>query len=114
MDKKKRRYEIHSRVRVPDFDDIRKAASDFSEVSEEQKNDFVARNAKHFISTDDSNNLNPHLMDIKKEMVQLAMAVASEETAEQKKVDHDDTAVSEPVAETKNKTKNKRNISPGI
>ena len=102
MDKKKRRYEIHSRVRVPDFEDIRKAASDFSEVPEEQKNDFVTRNTKHFISTDDSKNLNPQLTDIKKEMVQLAMAVASEEKAEQKKLEHDDEDVTEPDAETKN------------
>lgn len=80
MDKKNRRYNIQSKVRVPNMDDIQRAASDFSEAQEEQKHDFVARNAKNFISTDDKDKYVPQLNEIKKEMVQLAMAVASSES----------------------------------
>jgi len=80
MDKKNRRYNIQSNVRVPNMDDIQRAASDFSETQEEQKHDFVARNAKNFISTDDKDKYVPQLNEIKKEMVQLAMVVASSES----------------------------------
>lgn len=80
MDKKNRRYEIQSKVRVPNMDDIQRAASDFSEAQEEQKHDFITRNAKHFITTDDKDKYVPQLNEIKKEMVQLAMVVASAET----------------------------------
>lgn len=79
MDNKNRRYEIQSNVRVPNMDDIQRAASDFSEAKEELKHDFVARNAKNFISTDDKAKYVPKLNEIKEEMVQLAMVVASEE-----------------------------------
>jgi len=80
MDKKNRRYDIQSKVRVPNMDDIQRAASDFSDVHEEQKNDFVARNTKNIIPTDDKDKYVPQLNEIKKEMVQLAMAVASSES----------------------------------
>src|ERR1035437_5758531 len=81
MDKKNRRFEIQSKVRVPDMEDIQKAASNFNEVTDEQNHDFVARNAKHFIATNDSDKFEKHLSNMKKEMEQLAMAVASEDKA---------------------------------
>ena len=87
MDKKNRRYEIQSNVRVPNMDDIQRAASDFSEAREELKNDFIARNAKHFITTDDKAKYVPKLNEIKEEMVQLAMVVASEEKGKSEPVD---------------------------
>ena len=81
MEKKKRRYEISSKVRIPDMDDIQRAASDFNEarLSEEQKNDFISRNAKHVVSAGEEK-YNPMLNSMNKEMLQLAMAVASEES----------------------------------
>jgi len=79
MDKKNRRYEIQSKVHVPNMDDIQRAASDFSEAKEDLKHDFIVRNAKNFISTDDNDKYIPQLNEIKKEMVQLAMVVASSE-----------------------------------
>lgn len=79
MDKKNRRYNIQSKVRVPDMDDIQRAASDFSDAHEELKHDFVARNAKNIIPTDEKDKYVPQLNEIKKEMVQLAMVVASSE-----------------------------------
>ena len=80
MDKKKKRYEIDSKVRVPNMDDIQMAASDFNEaaVREEMNHDFLARNAKHLVPIDENDKYNPQLNNIKKEMLQLAMAVASE------------------------------------
>jgi len=82
MDKKKKRYEIDSKVRVPNMDDIQMAASDFNEaaVREEMNHDFLARNAKHLVPIDENDKYNPQLNNIKKEMLQLAMAVASEES----------------------------------
>ncbi|MEI8198441.1 MAG: hypothetical protein WCG21_00115 [Eubacteriales bacterium] len=79
MEKKNRRYEIQSNVRIPNMEDIQRAASDFSEVQEEVKHDFVTRNAKNIISKDDKAKYVPKLNEIKEEMVHLAMAVASEE-----------------------------------
>jgi len=89
MDKKNRRYEIQSNVRVPDMNDIQRAASDFSEAKEELKHDFVARNAKNFIPTDDKAKYVPKLNKIKEEMVQLAMVVASEEKEKSETVKFD-------------------------
>jgi len=82
MDKKKKRYEIDSKVRVPNMDDIQMAASDFNEaaVREEMNHDFLARNAKHLVPIDENDKFNPQLNNIKREMLQLAMAVASEES----------------------------------
>ena len=79
MDKKNRRYNIQSKVRVPNMDDIQRAASDFSDAHEEQKRDFVARNARNIIPTDEKDKYVPQLNEIKKEMVQLAIVVASSE-----------------------------------
>lgn len=89
MEKKKKRYEIESKVRVPNMDEIQLATSDFNEaaVHEEQNHDFIARNAKHLVPIDDNDIYNPQLNNIKKEMLQLAMAVASEETDIKKSVD---------------------------
>jgi len=82
MDKKKKRYEIDSKVRVPNMDDIQTAASDFNEaaVRDGMNHDFLARNAKHLVPIDENDKYNPKLNNIKKEMLQLAMAVASEES----------------------------------
>ena len=87
MDKKNRRFEIRSNVKVPDMEDIKKAASNFSEVVDEQNRDFVARNAKHFISTNDSDKFEKHLSSMKKEMEHLAMAVASEDKIKKEQVE---------------------------
>lgn len=114
MDKKNRRYEIQSNVRIPNMDDIQRAASDFSEAQEELKHDFVARNAKNFISTDDKAKYVPKLNEIKEEMVQLAMAVASEEKEKSEAVKvavpSDDIKVTEDdsVPPTPDKTKIKK------
>jgi hypothetical protein len=102
MDKKNRRFEIQSKVRVPDMEDIQKAASNFNEVTDEQNRDFVARNAKHFISTNDSDKFEKHLSEMKKEMEQLAMAVASEDKAKIDPANTDSTDVtisSETISE---------------
>lgn len=80
MENGNKRYEITSRVRVPDMDEIRRAASDFSEApSDESNKDFIARNAKNFLPLVKKEKLAPQLDSIKKEMVQLANVVAIEE-----------------------------------
>lgn len=108
MESKKKKYEINSMVRVPDLDDINKAASDFNErqAADEQNRDFIARNAKHLISAEESSKYSPKLSNIKKEMQQLAMVVASTES-EKKEVETEtsvtaesaDKAVSQDAAE---------------
>lgn len=114
MDNKNRRYEIQSNVRVPNMDDIQRAASDFSEAKEELKHDFVARNAKNFISTDDKAKYVPKLNEIKEEMVQLAMVVASEEKEKSETVmvaapsDNIKTVEDDPIPSTPDKMKVKK------
>jgi len=114
MDKKNRRYEIQSNVRVPNMDDIQRAASDFSDAREEFKHDFIARNAKYFIPADDKAKYVPKLNEIKKEMVQLAMVVASEEKGKSEPVNvvasSDDIKVAEDdsVLPTLDKTEVKK------
>lgn len=108
MESKKKKYEINSMVRVPDLDDINKAASDFNEsqAADEQSRNFIARNAKHLVSAEESRKYNPKLSNIKKEMQQLAMVVASTES-EKKEVETEtsvtaesaDKAVSQDAAE---------------
>ncbi len=96
MENGNKRYEITSRVRVPDMDEIRRAASDFSESpSDESNKDFIARNAKNFLPLVKKEKLAPQLDSIKKEMVQLANVVAIEE---QEKIER--PATSENSAET--------------
>jgi hypothetical protein len=71
-------------------------------VTDEQNRDFVARNAKHFISTNDSDKFEKHLSEMKKEMEQLAMAVASEDKAKIDPANTDSTDVtisSETISE---------------
>lgn len=96
MESKKKRYEINSMVRVPDLDDINKAAGDFNESQavEEQNRDFIARNAKHLVSSEESKKYNPKLSNIKKEMLQLAMVVASSES-EKKEVETETSVTAE-------------------
>lgn len=117
MDNKNRRYEIQSNVRVPNMDDIQRAASDFSEAKEELKHDFVARNAKNFISTDDKAKYVPKLNEIKEEMVQLAMVVASEEKEKSETVmvaapsDNIKTVEDDPIPSTPDKMEVKKTTS---
>ena len=100
MDSKKRKYEINSMVRVPNLDDIKKAAGDFyeSQAEAEQNRDFITRNARHLVSAEETNKYNPKLNNIKKEMLQLAMAVASSES-EKKEVETDTSAAVESDGE---------------
>lgn len=96
MENGNKRYEITSRVRVPNMDEIRRAASDFSEHSSDESNkDFIARNAKNFLPLVKKEKLAPQLDSIKKEMVQLANVVAIEE---QEKIERPSTL--EDSAET--------------
>lgn len=117
MDNKNRRYEIQSNVRVPNMDDIQRAASDFSEAKEELKHDFVARNAKNFIPTDDKAKYVPKLNEIKEEMVQLAMVVASEEKEKSETVmvaapsDNTKTVEDDPIPSTPDKMEVKKTTS---
>ena len=100
MENKKKRYEIHSMVRVPDLDDIKKAAADFNEdqTADEQNRDFITRNARHLVSAEETNKYNPKLNNIKKEMLQLAMVVASSES-EKKQVEIDAPVTQETVGD---------------
>ena len=100
MDSKKKRYEINSMVRVPNLDDIKKAAGDFNEsqAEAEQNRDFITRNARYLVSAEETNKYNPKLNNIKKEMLQLAMAVASSES-EKKEVETDTSAAVESDGE---------------
>lgn len=100
MEHKKKRYEIHSMVRVPDLDDIKKAAGDFTEgqAADELNRDFIARNARHLVNAEETNKYNPKLNTIKKEMLQLAMVVASSES-EKKEVDKDTSITPEAAGE---------------
>ena len=100
MDSKKKRYEINSMVRVPNLDDIKKAAGDFNEsqAEAEQNRDFITRNARYLVSAEETNKYNPKLNNIKKEMLQLAMVVASSES-EKKEVETDTSAAVESDGE---------------
>ena len=100
MENKKKRYEIHSMVRVPDLDDIKKAAADFNEdqTADEQNRDFITRNAKHLVNAEETNKYSPKLNTIKKEMLQLAMVVASSES-EKKQVEIDAPVTQETVGD---------------
>lgn len=111
MEKKKRRYEISSKVHIPDMDDIQKAASNFNEAhtSDGPKNDFIERNAKHVVSANEEK-YNPMLNSMKKEMLQLAIAVASEEsenreTQEETELNEQEEMLAAAADEQKNEQK---------
>jgi len=77
MEKKNRRYEIQSRVHVPDMDEIELAASDFSEHTEIR--DRFRKNPASDLTGQASVFSSLQLKSMKTEMEMLANAVAQEE-----------------------------------
>lgn len=79
MEKKKRRYEIHSMVLVPDIEEIQKAAADFTDESQIENYESEMKKSARFPTVDPRPQFDAELSTIKKEMQKLAIAIANEE-----------------------------------
>ena len=79
MEKKKRRYEIHSTVLVPDIEEIQKAAADFTDESQIENYESEMKKSARFPTVDPRPQFGAELSTIKKEMQKLAVAIANEE-----------------------------------
>jgi len=79
MEKKKRKYEIQSSVQFPNMEEIQKAASDYSEESIGDVQEKTTNKSGRFPTVDTKPQFDAKLSSIKKEMQQLAVAIAKEE-----------------------------------
>ena len=91
MEKKKRKYPIHSTVRIPDMDEIQIAASDFEDDAIFDVADSSVKKSAKFPTVDAKPQFDAELSSIKKEMQKLAVVIANEELSKE---------VVEPVADT--------------
>jgi hypothetical protein len=83
MEKKKRKYPIHSTVRIPDMDEIQNAASDFDEDAILDAADPSVKKSPKYPTVDSKPQFDAELSSIKKEMQKLAVVIANEELSKE-------------------------------